>query len=870
MPALRIGGRRDSLPIPTPKAMNRFLTTGQIPRMVILLALTLAATLPAWGQLDAKAPLPVVDREPELKLQFSFSGAPWREVINWLADEGNLAVHMSDLPTGSFTYTDPGLYSHQEAVTRVNLFLLPQGFALVRSGSLLSVINLSDPAGTQQLDALASFVAIDQLAARPSHDVVKCLFPLGELNTEEAVQELSALNLMTAPKVFAKTNQLMITDTAAKLLNVKSILDSFQPSELANGTVVKSFALTHVNAEDVLVVARPHLGLATGEMIGIDVSVSADLQGKSLYVTGVPDKVKMIEGLVAAIDRPAATTPASESMELKSYPVPGGNVETVYNVLQTLLAKKSVRLSMDETAGSVVALASEEVHKEIAATVNQIQATDADFEVIPLKHTDPYFVVSLLEEMLDLPDAFDDPDEIDPDAPKIDADPDSMRLFVRAKRHQIDQIKKIVEGLDGSSTVVPGGASKIRIFPLTGPKAEPLLETAANFWEGGNPIILYKSSVPQEPVASERVVSEGVANQTLIANHNAADALEDQRWLSNNPDSKLPVIRCQITARGVLMQSEDPDALDRFEEHLRMIAGPLDAAPSPPTVFYLKYTPAVEALKMLAELLDGAESATDGEGGSLVNGLVSTSSSSYLGSLVTSRDGTTTMIAGSMTVLADTRLNRLIAQGTANDIEQIEALLRIVDKDRSITSIETYGTSRVIELQNSRASEVASAIRDAFAGRVAAAVSQPQAKVANNQQRGENPAQDKGKTPDGGKEAKDSKAKQASTKQQQGGAKGGTSLEPKMTVAVHEPSNSLIVTAPEPLFLEVERLVHSIDKRGEQAVEVITPVNGELIESVLLRVLLGETDGSTRNPLSRTSASSRSPSSSSRAKSSNR
>ncbi len=372
-----------------------------------------------------------------LGLRFSFAGTPWREVIQWLADEGELALHVGELPTGSFTYSDPSIFTHQEAIDRVNLFLLPQGFTVVRSGKLLSVINLGDPRSMQQLDAMAELVTIKELQERNSHDVVKCFFPLGELEPEEAVQELSALNLMTTPAVFEKTKQLLITDTAANLRNVQAILESFEPSQMDNGTVVKSFALQHVEAEDVLLVARPHLGLATGEMIGIDVSLSADLQGKHIFVTGVEDKVKLIEGLVTAIDQPKESmSTTSGEMTLQSYPVEGGNVETVYNVLQTLLAGKSVRLSMDKAADSVVALATPEVQREIEQTVIQLQASEAEFEVIPLKTVDPYFAISLLEQMLDLPDALDDPDEIDPDAPKIDADPANMRLFVRAKKRR--------------------------------------------------------------------------------------------------------------------------------------------------------------------------------------------------------------------------------------------------------------------------------------------------------------------------------------------------------------------------------------------------------------------------------------------------
>ena len=59
------------------------------------------------------------------------------------------------------------------------------------------------------------------------------------------------------------------------------------------------------------------------------------------------------------------------------------------------------------------------------------QAAEADFEVIPLQNVDPYLAVSLLEEMLDLPGPLDDPEDIDPDAPKIDADPGNMRLEYR-------------------------------------------------------------------------------------------------------------------------------------------------------------------------------------------------------------------------------------------------------------------------------------------------------------------------------------------------------------------------------------------------------------------------------------------------------
>ena len=506
---------------------------------------------------------------------------------------------------------------------------------------------------------------------------------------------------------------------------------------------------------------------------------------------------------------------------------------------------------MDETAGSVVALATPDVQAEIEQTVTQLQASEADFEVIPLRTVDPYFAISLLEEMLDLPDPLDDPDDIDPDAPKIDADPGNMRLFVRAKKFQIDQIKKIIAGLDNAGTV---DGNEVRVIPLRGKEAEQVLDTAVKFWRAPNPVVLYRSLGKVAPEQTERVVNDDNSMPAIKRNRISAAESRNERFLTSHTGGNAPLIRCQLTPRGLYLQSDDIEALNQFEEHLRTIAGPIDSMPSPPIAFYLKYTKPDDAIRMLAELLDGGESAAEFEGGSLVNGYVSSMSDSFFGSFVTSRDGTTTMTAGTITVVTDTRLNRLIAQGTAADIERIEGYLKIIDKDNSITSIETYGTSRVIELTNTKASEVASVIRDAFAGRIAAATSggQPGGQSGQPQQREASPPK-----PDESRGKVDDSKKQNAKK---AAPQPARSLEPKMTIAVHEPSNSLVVTAPEQMFLEVEKLAMAIDQRGEQTVRVVAPANGLLYESMLQQVLLGrEGSSSGRTTRSAPRAPSRAP-----------
>ncbi|QDS92321.1 Bacterial type II/III secretion system short domain protein [Roseimaritima multifibrata] len=809
---------------------------------------------------DSEVPAPEVAESTDGELRFAFNATPWREVIQWVAEEAGLALHVNELPTGSFTYSDPNAFSPGGAIDRLNLFLLPEGFALVRSGDLLSLIHLTDSRSMQQLDALAETVSREQLPELDRRTVAKCLFSLGELDSESVVQELSGLQLMSPPKVFSQTNQLMITDTVQKLQSVEAILAAFKPAPM-EAAVVKDFALQHVNAEDILVVARPHLGLATGEMIGIDVSVSTDLQGKNLFVTGVEDKVMLVERLVKAIDQPEQNVGVrDETAFLKSYPVDGGNVEIVYDVLQTMLAGESVRLSMDRDADSVVALATPAVQDQIAATVTQLQASQAEFEVIPLKNVDPYLAISLLKQMLDLPDPLDDPDDSDKDVPKIDADPANRRLFVRAKASQLQQIKQIVTGLDSSATTGSESDEHLRVLALSNRQAEQTLQTVAQFWRAKNPIILFETTGASEAEATERVIADATdeAQESSAVADNLSVSAAKPPWTAStepavprllNPtnDTSMAPVHCQVTPRGLLLQSEDTNALNRIEELVLTISGPMETEASPPIVFYLKYTKAADAIRMLAELLDGGESAKETETSSLVNGYVSSGFDSYLGSIVTSREGTVTMMAGSITVVADPRLNRLIAQGTTPDIELIQSYLQVIDKDNSLTSIETYGRSHVIELANTSATEVAKVIREAFPGRLRDA---GQGAGANSG--GANP-----------QDAKATAAAAAAAKKQNGNKTPAAAkatdrdLEPMMTLAVHQPSNSLIVTAPEALYEEVKALVERVDTRGEQSIQVVTPVNVLAVEAALQELLTGEAPSDRRRSNQRSSDNNR-------------
>jgi hypothetical protein len=297
-----------------------------------------------------------------------------------------------------------------------------------------------------------------------------------------------------------------------------------------------------------------------------------------------------------------------------------------------------------------------------------------------------------------------------------------------------------------------------------------------------------------------------------------------------------------------MVQSDDAAALNEFEAHLRAIARLGGAAESPePVVFYLKYATANEATRMLADLLDGARWLSSSSGGFLDGTDTSSNDGTYWGSLLMSRDGTTTMTAGSATVVSDARLNRLIVQGTPDDIALIEGYLKVIDKDSSITSIETHGRSRVIELVHTSAAEVSAVIREAYGDRIAGA----------NQQGAQRNARER----DGDRNDDEEDRQRDDEEPRRPATRPPSNQEPEMTLAVHDASNSLIVTAPQPLFLEVELLARIIDQRAEQAVEIVVPrtLSGLYVQQALQNSLFDSRapDSSTEEDHPSTEASSR-------------
>ncbi|MCA9248141.1 MAG: hypothetical protein KDA42_13530, partial [Planctomycetales bacterium] len=299
------------------------------------------------------------------------------------------------------------------------------------------------------------------------------------------------------------------------------------------------------------------------------------------------------------------------------------------------------------------------------------------------------------------------------------------------------------------------------------------------------------------------------------------------------PAEEAPEIVVAPGPGGIMIASQDREALDEFEALLLTLAEQLQASGPRFTVFYLKYAKADRAAELLQEILGGGSSDASAGGGSLLGDLAGAAlgdSGGLLGSLLGmgADGGGAILSAGAVSISADARLNALVVQGSAEDLDTVEQLLQVIDQEASPEDVQTVAPPRLIPVYYSDANEIASVVRQVYSDRI----------------RGGNNAQQRQPSPE------------EFIRALRGGRGGGNSQrsreeeQQQITVGVDPRSNALIVSAPDPLFEEVKALVQQLDQAGtesNQAVEVVSikRASPELVQKALASIVGSQVKTST-------------------------
>ncbi|MEY4565695.1 MAG: hypothetical protein RLY14_665 [Planctomycetota bacterium] len=525
---------------------------------------------------------PAARTKPSDELTINFQAAPWQQVLKWLADQADLSLQVDTFPTGTFTYRDPyRTYSVAQTMDICNSVLLNKGYTLVRRQRLLIVVDLEQEISADVVRELAELVAPEELESRGEYELLKTLFVVSRMSPEEAEKEINKLLGPQGSVVsFPTSGQLLVTETAGKLRTIQEMIKRTEDPSTARGSTITTVPLKNISAEEVLMVARPLLGLKEGENVSEKLSVSTDTFGTTIFATGSMDNVQKLKDLAEQLDKAGSSETsnvgATETPFIKSHRIMGTDPDTAYKVMQNLLAgMPDVLMSLDAKSNQLIIQARKSEHDLVEKTLKEISGQNENFEVVPLQKLEPETVILAVNKFFG---GSGDGKEASATGPIVDGDSVNRTLWVKGSASQIEQVKNLVTQLEGNSTETEKLGDKVRMLPLTGRAADRALEQVEALWQATQnknkirvvtPATRGASSLPRRSVSGE------VAPR---ARGGEEDGFGTSR-VTPEMLQRLERLRAEAAMQdgeGVLPQNEVPAAEGKREENRK------EDAPQPP------------------------------------------------------------------------------------------------------------------------------------------------------------------------------------------------------------------------------------------------------------------------------------------------
>ncbi|NQV23688.1 MAG: hypothetical protein HQ518_04900 [Rhodopirellula sp.] len=456
---------------------------------------------------------------PVKELSFNFRYAPWADVLTLFAEAAGLTLDLNAIPPGSFNYRDSRKYTPIEALDVLNGYLLQKGFILVRRDEFLVVVNIDHGIPPN----LVPTVTLEELPSRGRNELMTVLIPLEGMTAEEAAVESREL-LGPQGKVVAlnKANKIVVTDIGSNLQRIHGLITGFEVED--GDKVFRKFELQHISVLDADAMVRDLFGLPTRGVENVSgssrssydsrsrygsssssssysrdprygtpapadpnatVTLALDERTNSLLVTASPTNIKIVEEAIKAVDLPPIDGFASRSSRepyLEVYQLASADAMEVTKTLNVLYP--GTVLNEDGRTRRIHIKASQDVHREIAATIKQLDGEGSGasmMAVIPLGKMDAYTATTSIKSLF-----YADGDN----APIVQPHPSDNALIVRGSNEQVTQIKLLVTQLEPGEAGGYGGSGTLRTIPLGGRNPEEFLKALERVWNvrGRNPI----------------------------------------------------------------------------------------------------------------------------------------------------------------------------------------------------------------------------------------------------------------------------------------------------------------------------------------------------------------------------------------------
>lgn len=789
-------------------------------------------------------------------LKFNFRYQPWEDVLNWFAQKAGFSLVMNAPPAGTFNYSDDHCYTPVEAIDLLNGVLLTKGYTLVLRDRMLMLINLEDGIPPN----LVSTVPVDHLNERGEFELVSTLFQLENLRPEEAELEIKKLiGPQGAVVVLPKAQQLLVTETAGRLRTIREVIQRADNPAVAGPEQVQKFVVASSSPEEILGILRQMFAIPAGQNATADgaVRLAWDPASMQLLVAAPPAKMEQIARILQALSPAGAGASGAAGMQaapqLEVYEVYPADPEAALKVLQTLLAGTAgVRLTTDPKTGNLVALARPSEHATIRATLDQMQRDALRVEVLRLRIADPQTAAQSIQKLFGA----------DGKAPTVQADVATRQLLVRGSESQLEQIRSILEQMGETDLVRRGSESggNVRMIPITGPTARSALDRLEEIWPAmhrnqirivtpsaviptlrpsnpaeepsrqplpevnrpapmpspPSPAPAAPSQTPAAPAPATTTATAPWAPVVFVSETSAAKAEPPAAAEPREPAPKTPApIIVAPGPGGVVIASDDVKALDEFEAMLKTLVGSASSGGGNMTIFYLRHAKANSVAETLDRVLGGGTLPKEYYEAQQQQQQQQAAMGRFPGGrgMPTPPTNSSSVPAQNpaLRITPDSRLNALIVRAGPTDVELIEELLKILDQLESPEDILAQPKPRLVPVYNTQADEIVEVLKQVYADRIGASSSSGSGGGAAG---GVPPfvAMMRGmRGPRAGGQASSSVSRSSDETQ-------------KMSLGVDARTNSVIVSAPEPLFTEVKELIEQLDIAAVESNETMRVV----------------------------------------------
>lgn len=690
---------------------------------------------PRQDESDNRSAQESISLEDDGRICFKFVDAPWSDVIQFFAEQANFSLQpIESEPEGTFKYHDDQSYTVMEALDQLNYALGLRGYTLVRNKRMLVLVSTE----RNIPDDLIETVTPEELEERGKHEILNCVFDLEGLEETEIdnqVEGLISRQYSDAFHVVPSAKQMIVREKGQTLRTINAFLEAARTRMGEGRFVIGKHDLKHIDPESMLEAARVLMDLNENNQ-------SADGQFKvmvqplstELIFRGSANRVKQFKDLLAGLDIPMSSTAAttSERPTLRQYSV-SGDLEMAFKVIQTIMANRDVKFDIDRSTAKAILLGREADHLLLQATLDELSSGGDDFDVIELKHMTTLKAMSILDQLYQRDKLADENAPVT--GPVFFADETNSRIIVKGMPQEVADIKKYMEKLDVENLDVGGPRTTTRIIRTDGSSVTPdLIEDLFSTTGRENRLQIYMpkdlrprgsfdefrqpteerddstldegASTPEEDnaqppngsghwrsrhswmlAASQWTSGASLANLVAVQEPQESDEpapppSAEQEAEADEPKSVPGAdVQVKITEHGIVLTSDDLDALDELESVLRAEFDELSAS-ARPGVFYLRYRDPKDAKIILEKLIGQGGSSSGGSDplssllGAGVNNMIP-----GMGDLLGGGSSTTTSgeavfeMEGPVVIMADTEMRALIVAASSRDMDTIAPLI---------------------------------------------------------------------------------------------------------------------------------------------------------------------------------------------------